>query len=306
MALADSITAYYKLDETSGTTANDEVGTNDGTITNATVNQTGKIGKCVSFDGSGDKITLASDIGWTKLSISFWFKNNSFTGDAYLMGKTKATVTVNADIELEIGFFDSGTKLQAKVRDATGQRNQVEYAKSNFTNGTWYHCVITFNEDDDRTYMYINGSKVAENLSATSTHNNLTEPMNFGMAWSGAGDYNGYLDEIGIWTRELSSTEVSTLYNSGNGLSYPFPTNATVTPATLTLSTTDADPVFKISPTTLSLGSSLNLSNVAIIIQNRTASSNRTIGTRYLNKHYVDAPYIYKNGVARKVGYYGS
>jgi hypothetical protein len=34
------------------------------------------------------------------------------------------------------------------------------------------------------------------------------------------------MDEIGIWNRALSSTEVSALYNSGNWFSYPFSTTS--------------------------------------------------------------------------------
>jgi len=43
--LTDDLVSYYKLDETSGTTAVDSFGSNDGTVNGATVNQTGKIGK---------------------------------------------------------------------------------------------------------------------------------------------------------------------------------------------------------------------------------------------------------------------
>jgi len=37
-------------------------------------------------------------------------------------------------------------------------------------------------------------------------------------------DFDGLIDEVGIWSRALNSTEVSELYNSGSGLAYPFTT----------------------------------------------------------------------------------
>jgi len=50
---------------------------------------------------------------------------------------------------------------------------------------------------------------------------------------SGVGQFfKGIIDEVGIWNRALTSTEISELYNSGNGLQYPFgisPTNFTIT-----------------------------------------------------------------------------
>jgi hypothetical protein len=35
--------------------------------------------------------------------------------------------------------------------------------------------------------------------------------------------FDGTIDEVGIWNRSLSSSEVSELYNGGSGASYPFP-----------------------------------------------------------------------------------
>src|SRR6202035_2479657 len=34
--------------------------------------------------------------------------------------------------------------------------------------------------------------------------------------------FDGDIDEVSIWNRALTSTEVSDLYNSGGGLQYPF------------------------------------------------------------------------------------
>jgi len=53
--LTRDIIAYWKLDETSGTVAEDSVaGTYNGTIEGATINQVGKINKSYDFDGSND------------------------------------------------------------------------------------------------------------------------------------------------------------------------------------------------------------------------------------------------------------
>ena len=34
--------------------------------------------------------------------------------------------------------------------------------------------------------------------------------------------YTGNIDEIGLWSRKIEDSEVASLYNSGNGLAYPF------------------------------------------------------------------------------------
>lgn len=61
--------AYWNLDEASGT-AQDDIGENDFTITGATQNQDGIIGKCIAFDGDGDYGT-APDNAALQLTGSF-------------------------------------------------------------------------------------------------------------------------------------------------------------------------------------------------------------------------------------------
>ena len=36
----------------------------------------------------------------------------------------------------------------------------------------------------------------------------------------GANQWNGSMDELGIWNKELTTTEITALYNSGAGLTY--------------------------------------------------------------------------------------
>ena len=38
--------------------------------------------------------------------------------------------------------------------------------------------------------------------------------------------YNGLIDEVGFWHKVLSQSEVTSLYNSGAGLAYPFSASA--------------------------------------------------------------------------------
>src|SRR5262249_31508245 len=46
--------------------------------------------------------------------------------------------------------------------------------------------------------------------------------------------FNGAIDEIGVWNRALTSTEITNLYNSGAGLAYPLTASTTVvTPSSI-------------------------------------------------------------------------
>ena len=57
------------------------------TVTNngATIDNSGKIGKCYSFDGSNDKITLTNLPNPSNISVAFWMKRSANTGTRQFM-----------------------------------------------------------------------------------------------------------------------------------------------------------------------------------------------------------------------------
>ena len=88
---------------------------------------------------------------------------------------------------------------------------------TNFSPSTWYN-VVTTNQSGTLTF-YINAN-VEGTLNAIVPY--LNPFVSLGAAQDGTELYNGQLDEIGVWNRALSLTEVSDLYNIGFGLTYPF------------------------------------------------------------------------------------
>jgi hypothetical protein len=79
------------------------------------------------------------------------------------------------------------------------------------------------------------------------------------------------------------------LYNSGDGLAYPFAINITLTPAALTLSTTQKEPIIKVlvSPLIVNVGVGLLSPN----IDTSALPSSRVvgiggIGTRFINTEW--------------------
>jgi hypothetical protein len=70
---------------------------------------------------------------------------------------------------------------------------------------------------------YHDGSVVAGTLtgSVPASIFNSSEPFIIGR-YDNDAYADGQIDEVGIWSRALSSTEVTKLYNGGAGLQYPF------------------------------------------------------------------------------------
>ena len=83
------------------------------------------------------------------------------------------------------------------------------------TVNTWNMCTCVFRGNGTNNVdFYVNGAYV-DTHSMTGILDGTT--LNIG----GGLYFNGKLDEVGIWSRDLSASEVTELYNAGAGLQYP-------------------------------------------------------------------------------------
>jgi len=225
MALIDDLTSYYKFDETSGTTAIDIHGSNDGTFSaGVTINQTeSMIGKSYLFAGDSTPpvldITTSGHAG--DFSVQIWFRRAS-GGDA----------TSQRLIQGEGGDLFGMSLQMPELIIAGGGADE-------FATGwlpeedVWYHLVYVQNTGNE--LIYISGSENTTNADTrVFTDNNWA----IGSEVTANRNYAGYMDEVAFWDRALSPSEVSQLYNSGAGLAYPF-TNIHAISKTDSISLTD-------------------------------------------------------------------
>lgn len=233
MALTDNLISYWKLDETGSSNANDSVGDNDLTNTNVTYSS-GKINNGAIFNGTSADLSggdIASFEGIGAFSLSVWVKPTTDNVRGIIVSKdnTSGQRSWYLDRSLtsgnQIGFsFGDGTTGEAVTNNAV--------AKDVFT-----HVVVTYDKTigtaTDRLKIYFNGTSQALTIGANFSGDVPTSTSSFQI---GARDtsssrvfFAGSIDEVGIWSRALTSTEVTALYNSGNGLQYPFSLNYTLT-----------------------------------------------------------------------------
>lgn len=210
MALIDNLTNYYKLDESSGN-ASDVVGGKVGTNTDVTYGA-GKINNGAIFNGSSSKlVTNNQDNGGTAWSFSVWVKLNNYNNHSpFFTNQVGVIFRVNQSSGIILCFANGGA-ISFSTPGAVGT-------------GAWHHVVWT-HDNTDHSKVYIDGSLVKSDANDTTigTGNGV---IGFGVS---AEYLDGMVDELGIWSRALTSTEVTTLYNSGNGFQYPFPINYPIT-----------------------------------------------------------------------------
>lgn len=231
MALTDNLISYWKLDGNS----TDDPGTNDGTDTNITYdNSYGKINQGASFNGTSSKIDTGATAfleGIGAFSYSFWLYRitGSANFEGYLVKFEDSSKTIDV---INAGTF--GGVDDIFVRIGTGANQAYCYTTGNFiTAGAWHHVVVVFDGSQatnaTKLKVYIDGDTTPKTLTFAGANIPATTPainvnLIFGLYQTTY--FEGYMDEIGIWTRAISSTEVSQLYNSGNGLQYPFSTTS--------------------------------------------------------------------------------
>jgi len=203
--------SYYYLDETTGTTSDDAVGSNNGTISGATINQTGKIGKCYDFDGSNDYVEIDNEenmrLSSGSYTISMWFKADDISTFQTMIWKSYTTSGI-VDYKID--------KYQSKVRYQTQDGGNIE--SSALSSATWYHVVAVRDLADtgSEQRLYINGVSVSTVTSTgTTVTGNDNEEMQIGRSYFGTSDnnyFNGKIDEVGIYDKALTATQINQLY----------------------------------------------------------------------------------------------
>jgi hypothetical protein len=216
-SILTGLMAYWKLDEVSGSTADDSHSTNDGTLSaGVALNQTGKIGKAYDFDGTASNVSIGSVCRPTSaISISLWFNIANVTsgGDRWFIGNAVYStgwcgykLSINTVGQINFGL---GTN-SATVLDKT-------YG-TGLDDGTWHHVVATW--DGTNAYIYIDNVKSA--ATAYSTDIVYVSACHLRMGSNAYADgtfYGGLLDEVAILNRALTDAEVAILYGESP---YPF------------------------------------------------------------------------------------
>jgi hypothetical protein len=235
MAIIDNLISYWALDESSAgagaVTRNDSHASNNLSDTNTTASGTGIISNGADFEASNSEylsITDASQSGLDvtgDMSISMWLKVESAPSNTEwtLLAKHGGT---NATRSYLFRYKDtSGTKaLSMRVSSDGTSTNQTESTvNTDLSTATWKHVVMTYTASAGEVRFYVDGSQVgATQTGARTSIYNGTAYFSLGASANGTDNFDGLMDEVGIWDRVLTGAEITSLYNSGAGLAYPF------------------------------------------------------------------------------------
>lgn len=207
------LAGYWSFDDGNGTLAGDSSGNRNTGTTTATTWITGKRGKALSFNGSSSIVDVASstvfNMGST-VSLSSWFYINSWTNWAGIVGKSNATEGVYV-----MHLSPTGNKLRFSYNSVSPWTVNVVDSTSVIPVGTWVHAVITY--DGTNVRFYINGKlDSTTNIGAISFDACPACKVSMGQDPPGSNEFfNGKIDDVRIYSRALSATEIASMFSSG-------------------------------------------------------------------------------------------
>ena len=281
--LTDDIESYYKFEETTGNVV-DELSNYMGTANGTTRGVTGKIDNGIDLEN--DKIDYVSigdlDLN-SNFSINAWIKLESLGGRRIVIDKRTSD------------GVDSQTNFQIEVNDNCADTPEFNvgdgFVCSNDTlnTGEWYMITGVYDYSTTNISIFVNGVYIDSDTG--------TRVLNDGDARIGWWDktllsssFDGVIDELGIWTRTLSHSEIEDLYNAGDGSTYPLFTSSIVdlnSPEDNYTSSTD-EVIFNCSATVIGGSTLTNMSfwieGVLNETKIKTGTTNESIFTKTLSE----------------------
>lgn len=220
----DNLVAYYKFDETSGTTANDSQtdGTYDGTLTgtgfsfdNNAFPSPAFFGpkNCLTFNGTDEMITFSPNPSFTDpITIEAWVKttSNEEANNIICWGRNSGG-TDNVQFRTDVGKLEFGM-------DPGGSWQRVISTQSVNTEN-WVHVAVV--KSGSNVTLYING--VVDGFTDAMSNSVTVDRMEIAKYYNAANYFSGSIDEVRIWNTARSKDEIRanmyhTLTGSESGL----------------------------------------------------------------------------------------
>ena len=231
--LRDATNFSWRFDESSGTTAKEEVqntASSDGEVSSAQwVSGAGaNCGNAFNSNDNNDYISFDTfanlGINTLQRSVAMWVKvlDNTEANNHFL--------ELSGNWDEFVGYFGGSVVLQWYP----GYGGYITVS-SNWkpTNNEWFHAVFVMDYTNDIQKIFINGNLSVTGTEATNPDFASSKCMVTGGYYESPNECypntltkmsrKTHLDEISIWNGVLlTQTEVDILYNGGNCLQYPF------------------------------------------------------------------------------------
>ena len=193
--------------------ANDSAGSNHGIENGGVAYASGKVGQAFSFDGLNDFVSVSSPSG---IPIG----NSTYTISAWIRPDTFGTFGI-------VGWGNYGNTNQVNAFRLTASglvnywwSNDLYASAPDLTDGNFHHVAAMF--DGTTRSIFVDGNLVT---SDTPVGHNVPNASNFRIGSTcplcGGEHFDGLIDEVAIYNRALSQTEIQSIVNEANAVPEP-------------------------------------------------------------------------------------
>ena len=209
--LAASPAAYWRLGETSGTSAADETGTNPGTYNNVQLNQPGALSTdpnpSASFSGAQSYVRVpdSPSLDMTSaVTVELWAKRRTISAATRCWSASRGTGSRSSRTT------PSGSRPRTGTSPTSGTAPIRGSADAAVTDTNWHYVVATYN--GSRARIYLDGV-LKQDVATTLQMAANTLPLNIGRANANNYFFNGWLDEVAVYPTALPLQTILAHYN---------------------------------------------------------------------------------------------
>ena len=216
--------SYWRLEETSGTTATDSAGTENGVFKSTpTRGVAGFDGTSLAtrFNGSNEFIEVAHDPAFALASgsIQAWFNTDNQSATQGIFSKDSSGFDTGGHLNIQISSEDIEVRLQS-----VNSSFEVESTGNLIHSDTWHHVVFTWGTGGMKLFLdgtLVDSDGYGGGLDTSSGGTGNFEPIAIGATTTGSGNlttntaanfFDGEIDEVAVFGTQLTASQVEDLY----------------------------------------------------------------------------------------------
>ncbi|MGI8685665.1 MAG: LamG-like jellyroll fold domain-containing protein [Acidimicrobiales bacterium] len=203
----------WSFDEPAGLTVVDASGSgNSGTLTNATRDAAGRFGSAVRFNGTNASVVVpdSPSLDLTEgMTLEAWVKPSAAMGTAW-----RTAIMKERPQQLAYTLYANSETSRPRTQISVEGSEQGVSGTTQLALGTWTHLASTY--DGSELRVYVNGTEVAS-IEATGSILTSSNALRFGGNAAFGEFFEGLLDEVRIYNRALTGTELQADMITGIG-----------------------------------------------------------------------------------------
>lgn len=231
------LSAFWRLGESSGTTAFDSLGNANGIgpatfgyVGSPTLGASGSIqgdpNTAVTFNGQGQYAGVPRNVQ-DNFSLEFWFKSQGGGSGTGVTQWYQATGLVDGEVAGFVNDFGTSLDKSGQVWAGTGNPDTSIHSQPGLNDGNWHMVTFTRQRSTGQLTLFIDGLTVASGTGGTQSLINSPQ-LRIGMLQTGATpSLNGAMDEVAAYSTVLGSQTIASHFQqSGRTLPGTCPTGA--------------------------------------------------------------------------------